>query len=175
MIELKKETLQIETLHNDQLMELLALCRNSNLPTLSDGSKLASILAHPRERVFGAYINNELVGCSCLIFNEQKTYIRDNAVRTFPTHNICLCGTYVNPTYRGAGIGNRLYASRLAVALELKILPLIVELMGDGTRGSVHPETIPGYNFHLNNGFEELGYSTDHDAGKILIYPKQKK
>jgi len=145
------------------------LAAHSSLPTLSDLRRLERYLRE--EHVFGAVLEDSLVGCCCLEKDVRKEYVSPSGKAWFPLPNVCFCGAFVLPRYRGRGVGLTLYRHRLEFSQANYRLPTIVELLGDGTPSSVDPDTAVGYEFYRRNGFSELGYSIDVDAGKILWLP----
>lgn len=159
--------LQIRELRSENLTELLRLAVHSNLPTLHNPTVLQRYL--DSEIVFGGFLRGELISCCCIESDVRKKYRSGMGEREFPLPNLYFCGAFVLPRYRGCGIGEKMYAHRLNVVRRCRAATIIVELLGDGTPSSVHPDTQCGYRFYLRNGFQELGYSIDVDQGKIVF------
>ena len=145
---------------------LCTLASQSELPSLAEAGQLRRSVE--ADVGFGAFLEDELVGCCFIIHNLQKHYwIYLLGKRVFPIPNVCFYGAFVHPERRGLGIGGALYRHRLDFARGFRT-PIVVELYGDGSRSSVHFEAIPGYYFYLKRGFREIGYTVDEDGGKIL-------
>jgi GNAT superfamily N-acetyltransferase len=145
----------------------LDLAAQSNLPTFSDPRCLKRYLAE--EVVFGGFLRHRLVGCCCIEKNLRKKYLSSSGMEEFPLPNLYFCGAFVLPQYRKYGIGGKLYQHRLDYARAHFRATIIVELLGDGSPSSVDLGSMVGYRFYLKNGFKELGYSVDADAGKIVF------
>jgi GNAT superfamily N-acetyltransferase len=152
-------------LHAADEPALLELTAGSDLPSLAEAASVRRLL---REGVVvGAVTDGRLVGCACIARDVSKRYVDHHGQRAaLPLPNTYLCGAFVAADARGAGIGSRLYATRLALAPATR--PVVVELLGTGAPWSVHPETRAGYRFHLRAGFAVIGYSVDADRGAVL-------
>lgn len=160
--------LRIDELKLPSLPALMSLAAHSHLPTLTNAECLRRYLE--REVVFGGYLGERLVGCCCIERDVRKKYLTAAGEGgEFPLPNLYFCGAFVLPQYRQYGIGGKLYQHRLDYALTRFRAPVIVELLGDGTPSSVDAGSMVGYRFYLRNGFKELGYSVDADAGKIVL------
>jgi GNAT superfamily N-acetyltransferase len=161
----------VRLLGRDDLDALLALAHGSGLPTLADADHVAAMLAH--RGVLGAHEEDALIGCACLELDVAKAYV-DPAFerRMLPLPNAYLCGAYVQPSHRARGIGGRLYASRFAIAQQRTSGAVVVELLGTGTPGSIHPHTRAGARWYRRAGFGVLGHSVDADGGQVLGWPQ---
>lgn len=149
--------------HRDDFLRLVAA---SGLPSFADPGRAAALF--DRAEVFGAFASGAMVGCCCLDRDVMKSYRADGRVKTTVTPNAFLCGTFVAPQHRGQGVGSLLLAHRLEVATRPPHRPLLVELLGTGTPNSVAPLARMSLRFYLHHGFDEIGYSTDPDRGKVL-------
>jgi GNAT superfamily N-acetyltransferase len=149
---------------------LLRLASGSDLPTLTCTTRLLRLLLE--QTVLGAFLGGELAGCACVERDVEKRYVDDGGYqRWFPLPNAYLCGAYVSPRQRGRGIGNRLYASRLALARDTLRGTAVVELIGSGQPRSVRADALVGLRFYLREGFVIAGHSIDADGGLVVAAP----
>ena len=159
--------LEIRKLEREDFAALANLVANSSLPTLNDPLRLKRNFEE--NVIFGSFIEDALVGCCCIEREIRKEYLTGEGKKSFPLPNIYLCGGFVLESYRKLGIGQKLYGHRLDFAKSNYEGTIIVEVFGDGSKHSVHPESVNGYRFYQRNGFKEVGYSIDPDAGKVLF------
>ena len=162
----KTSQLTIRLLGPKDRAELIELAKVSTLPSLSDLGFVDRLLHEGY--VFGAIANNSLIGCSAILPNYEKTFVLRSTTHRFPSGNFYFCAAFVRPEARGEGVGTLLYRRRLDFATSRYCGPIVVELLGDGNQNSVHPGSISGLHFHLQHGFNDIGYSNDPDGGKVL-------
>jgi hypothetical protein len=156
-------TLGVDDAYDVESFRILAA--ESGLPGLAD---LDEVLCSPGFAMLLAETPTGLMGCAGLRLNAEHQYVSGDSTHTFAQPNVMLFGAYVRPQARGIGIGGLLYRRRLALAEQMHTVTTIVELLGDGTPGSVHADTRPGLGFHLAAGFIRIGHSPDPDGGLVL-------
>jgi len=161
--------IEIDCLSKKDFDALVQLSHSSILPTYNDPKNLQRIIKSGV--VFGTFVTKRLVGCCCVDFDVKKNYLTANGEeeRSFPLPNSYLCGMFVLDAYRSLGIGRQMYQKRLDFVKRNFGGLIIVELLGDGRPYSVHAESIAGYQFYRQKGFEVAGYSVDEDAGVVLF------
>ena len=157
----------IRVLHASDLPSFTRLAELSRLPTLQNRAETVRLLR--TEVVLGAFAGGELVGCACLDQGVAKLYNAvDGELTPFPLPNVYLCGAFVRPDRRREGIGTCLYARRLELARTLTSGAVVVELLGTGDPGSVHPDSESALRIYKRARFDLLGHSIDGDAGMVL-------
>jgi GNAT superfamily N-acetyltransferase len=160
----------VRVLRTSDLCCFTRLAELSDLPTFQNRMGLGRLLR--TAVVLGAFAGTELVGCACLDHDVVKQYISvGGRLTSFPVPNVYLCGAFVRPDRRREGIGTRLYARRLELARSLTSGAVIVELLGTGDPGSVHPDSESALRIYERAGFHPLGHSIDPDAGVVLMWP----
>ena len=112
------------------------------------------------------------VGCCCADRGVVRGYLDvRHQIHQLPLPNLYLCGAFVLPGYRGLGVGQTLYRTRLSWASSQVDLPIFVEINGNGKPFSVHPDALPGWRFHQRAGLDVIGYSVCPDRGPVLARP----
>lgn len=121
--------------------------------------------------VFGAFADGLMVGCGVIKADVKKQFETPLGLRDFPIPNMYFGGAFVLPSYRRMGIGTRLSQARLCfVERHFRPTTIVMEMRGNGQCGSVHGEARSGYYLYKRFGFQEIGFSVDEDAGKVLIF-----
>lgn len=113
-----------------------------------------------------AVCDGRVIGCTGLIRDHQLMF-RDSRGGLSNMVGGYFCSTEVAMEWRGSGVGAALYAQRLQLA-EVSVECALVEILGDGRPGTVHPLSVRGLLWHRARGFEVLGQTLDVDAGPIL-------
>jgi GNAT superfamily N-acetyltransferase len=161
----------IRLLGDDDVGAFSLLAARSGLPGLRAPDEIVGAVGC---LMLVAVADGELLGCAGMRPDVVHPYIRRTGeLAAFPTPNVYLFGAYVTPAARGRGVGGLLYRRRLALAELLTAGTLVVELLGDGSPDSVHPDTVPGLHFHTSAGFREVGWSPDPDGGTVLTRTKE--
>ena len=160
----------IRVLDREAACDLEALALGSGLPTLEDRAHLLDLLAC--RGVLGAFAGDQLVGCACVARDVAKPYLdTEGRRRPLPLPNAYLCGAYVRAGRRQQGVGAALYAARLHLARRWTSGAVVVELLGAGVPGSIHPGTLAGWRWYRRADFTMLGHTVDPDGGPVLGWP----
>lgn len=122
----------------------------------------------PSTRRFAAFDGDAVVGVSHYRLRAHWA-LEDGMgkVRRFPPI-VYFFGTEVAAGSRSNGVGSILYEHRLRDSLKW-CLPKGVEILGSGAPGSVHQLSLPGLFWHLERGFEQVGFSLENDRGPGLL------
>jgi len=147
------------------------------LADLSEHSSLSSLRSREHREllirtgvVHGAFIDNMLVGCSCLVVDTPRAYhLPDGKTMVLPVPNFYLCGSFVLPSVRGCGIGTALYHRRLTMLPSRAGTTVAIEILGTGKPLEVDRDASIGLRFHLAAGFRIVGFSAEPDHGPMLI------
>lgn len=109
--------------------------------------------------------DDQILGCTSYISDTVHPFAGFRQAREEIAGTL-LCSTEVAAGHRGRGIGSRLYQERLRIVG--RSAPLVLEILGTGTAGSVDRLASRGLKWHVDRGFRVMGHSLECDHGLVL-------